>query len=382
LPIVQSSQLRLINNRHSKEYDVTLESVGDLYVVNFAYGAVGAPLKTGTKTPQPVSLAEAQKVYHKLVAEKASKPCSCCGGSYTPLDTPPTPPEPSVAVCAVRREITQPPENTPRHPGFNPELLEPVDVQAAGRLLASGQYGVMRKYDGHRMAFSKQGTSVVAYNRLGKQIPAAMHVAGELLRLEASTIFVDGEYIAGRFVAFDLLEWNGDDIRSNWFSLRHQILAEEFADTTITVAPLWVGVEASMEAIKQEMEHRGEGVVLKHLKRGYMEGRQGTNLKMKFWRSATVRIAKKQKTTTHHSFGMEVFAEGVRGMPDRWMYCGSCTCKGPLPAIGTYREVKYLYVAVGGHLYQPEDWGVREDVVDKDCLWTSLVLKQDSERLI
>src|SRR3954469_6682280 len=95
LPIVQSSQLRLINSRHSKEYDVTLESQGGGYVVNYAYGAVGAPLKTGTKTPKPVSLAEAQKVYQKLIYEKASKPCSCCGGSYTPSGTPPEPPEPS-----------------------------------------------------------------------------------------------------------------------------------------------------------------------------------------------------------------------------------------------------------------------------------------------
>jgi len=382
LPIVQSSQLRLVNNRHSKEYDVTLESQGGGYVVNFAYGAIGAPLKAGTKTPQPVGLAEAQKVYHKLIAEKSSKPCSCCGGSYTPSGTPPTPPEPSVAVCALRREPDRTPENSPTHPGFNPELLEPVDVQAAGRLISSGQYGVMRKYDGHRHAYSKRGSSIVGYNRLGKQIPVAAHLAEELRRFDASTVFVDGEYIAGRFVAFDLLEIDGHDIRQMAFQARHEILADKFADTTIVVAPLWVGLDNCMAAIQEEMTHRGEGVVLKHLRRGYMPGRQGTNLKMKFWRSATVRIAKKQKTTMHHSFGMEVFAKGVRGMPDRWMYCGSCTCKGSLPELGTYREVKYLYVAVGGHLYQPEDWGAREDVTDADCLWTSLVPKQDSERLI
>jgi hypothetical protein len=28
----------------------------------------------------------------------------------------------------------------------------------------------------------------------------------------------------------------------------------------------------------------------------------------------------------------------------KWVYTGSVTCKGPMPEIGTYREVKYLYV--------------------------------------
>jgi hypothetical protein len=64
------------------------------------------------------------------------------------------------------------------------------------------------------------------------------------------------------------------------------------------------------------------------------------------------------------------------------VYCGSVTCKGPLPEIGTYREVKYLYVGVGGHLYQPEDWGAREDVTPADCGYHQLKLKQDKEELV
>jgi hypothetical protein len=59
-------------------------------------------------------------------------------------------------------------------------------------------------------------------------------------------------------------------------------------------------------------------------------------------------------------------------MIGQWVNVGSVTCKGPIPAIGTYREVKYLYVGVGGRLYQPEDWGAREDVTDADCSFTQL----------
>ena len=46
---------------------------GDGYVVNFAYGRRGGKLTTGTKTKVPVSLAEAQAIFNKIVGEKRDK---------------------------------------------------------------------------------------------------------------------------------------------------------------------------------------------------------------------------------------------------------------------------------------------------------------------
>jgi len=45
----------------------------DLYSVNFQYGRRGATLQTGTKTAAPVALAQARKIFDKLVAEKKAK---------------------------------------------------------------------------------------------------------------------------------------------------------------------------------------------------------------------------------------------------------------------------------------------------------------------
>src|SRR5271168_3673250 len=45
----------------------------DLYSVNFQYGRRGSTLQTGTKTTAPVALAQAQKIFDKLVAEKKAK---------------------------------------------------------------------------------------------------------------------------------------------------------------------------------------------------------------------------------------------------------------------------------------------------------------------
>ena len=92
-----------------------------------------------------------------------------------------------------------------------------------------------------------------------------------------------------------------------------------------------------------------------------MPGKQGVNTKLKFWESCTVRVTQKTKNDSAHSFGVEVLDAGV------WKSVGNVTCKGPLPALGTFRECKYLYVGAGGNLYQPEDLGARSDVTDADC---------------
>lgn len=57
-----------------KVYEVDLCCVGDgEFVVNFRYGARGANLKHGSKTPLPVGRAEAERVFDKLVASKVNK---------------------------------------------------------------------------------------------------------------------------------------------------------------------------------------------------------------------------------------------------------------------------------------------------------------------
>jgi len=45
----------------------------DLYAVNFQYGRRGSTLQTGAKTAVPVALAEARKIFNKLVTEKKAK---------------------------------------------------------------------------------------------------------------------------------------------------------------------------------------------------------------------------------------------------------------------------------------------------------------------
>lgn len=57
-----------------KVYEVDLCQIAeDKYLVNFRYGKRGKNLKEGSKTVQAVSLAEAEKIFNKLVADKKKK---------------------------------------------------------------------------------------------------------------------------------------------------------------------------------------------------------------------------------------------------------------------------------------------------------------------
>ena len=71
---IKQTTLHYQDNRSDKIYEVELLSAGDNgYIVNFRYGRRGANLKEGTKTPNPVSLPQAEKLFDKLVQEKTKK---------------------------------------------------------------------------------------------------------------------------------------------------------------------------------------------------------------------------------------------------------------------------------------------------------------------
>lgn len=380
--------LKLVNEKHNKEYRASLEQTALGWMVNYAYGSIGSPLKEGTKTAVPLEYEKAKAVYDRLVADKAGKACSCCGGIYASttgaLNGHSSHLQP-VAQCATTKVVPMPTRGKTNAPTeFFPELLTAVDVLDAERFLNDAKYGLMRKYDGHRMAILFADGTVTAFNRLGKRIPAPYGLAEEVTKLaewsEVKTLMLDGEYLGGKFVAFDLLYCDGNT-KALPFLDRWEILlgivSKPPQGTEIGLASLLTGRDDKVRFFLAEHDSNGEGVVLKRLDKPYMPGRQGSSIKIKFWKSATVRIARKQKTTEHHSFGTEVLKDGRQ-----WVYTGSVTCKGPLPQVGTYREIKYLYLGVGGHLYQPEDLGARTDVTDADCKIEQLKIKQSREELV
>jgi len=68
IPTLQSASLYFHEGNSNKEYHAAIEPRNEGYIVTFAYGRRGNTLTTGTKTSHPVSLAEATKVFDKLIA--------------------------------------------------------------------------------------------------------------------------------------------------------------------------------------------------------------------------------------------------------------------------------------------------------------------------
>lgn len=73
MKLVCQTKLQFKEGSSDKIYEVDLCESGEKYFVNFRYGRRGAELKEGTKTSVPVDLAEAEKIFQKLVDEKTRK---------------------------------------------------------------------------------------------------------------------------------------------------------------------------------------------------------------------------------------------------------------------------------------------------------------------
>ena len=126
-----------------KVYQANIESRGEAFVVNFAYGRRGSTMNTGTKTSQPVDYETAWQIYSKLVNEKKAK-------GYT------------------EGEAGTPYQNSPKQAsGLLPQLLNPIDEAEVARLTSDPNYVMQQKHDGRRMILRKQNGTIEAINRKG-----------------------------------------------------------------------------------------------------------------------------------------------------------------------------------------------------------------------
>ncbi len=73
MKLVCQTKLHFREGNSDKVYEVDLCEIGEKFVINFRYGRRGTELKEGVKTPNPVNLAEAEKIFQKLVDEKTRK---------------------------------------------------------------------------------------------------------------------------------------------------------------------------------------------------------------------------------------------------------------------------------------------------------------------
>jgi len=295
---VSSTTLRYRDGSSDKQYTVSIDAQGDGFVVNAAWGRTGRAMQTACKTAAPVPLEEAQAAAEELLNEKRKKGYSDAEGG--------------AAFSGI--------EHAGRDSGVRVQLLEPVGDGTAERMLSDPAWFMQVKYDGERrVIILEPGCPVVGTKRNG----LAVAINGDLAQVCEGRIpvtgktIIDGEDFGSTFAPFDLLMWQGDDLRDLPYSERLALL-ESLIETAVRV----IGRNGDKRSVAMEL----------------MDG------------------------------------------SGQWVGVGSCTIPAnfSIPEAGDYVEVGYLYAYPnGGSLFQPTYKGMRRDVDDSACVTSQLKYKAE-----
>ena len=348
--VPENVSLHYQDDRSDKVYHVQVEPKGKGYVVNFQFGRRGSTLQTGSKTPKPVSLDEALKIRERLVREKLGKGYQVMNGAAHAAPVPPT-------------------EAAPRT-DYPAELLTEIpDAQLIG-LLRDDRFWLQEKRDGHRRQIAKRDGELIGYNRKGTAVPLPANLVRELSQIRLDSFVLDGEIEGDQFIAFDLLNADGDladaPYSQRFTQLTRLLKGMRSAQTVAT----WTGSRNKEQAAVDLHDLRAEGLVFKRADAPYRGGRNGQHYKFKFVKTCTakvLRVGDKGK----QSVALGLLEKG------KWVDAGTVSTIGkPATQVGDLIEVRYLYATEGRRLYQAIYMRKRDDQSDSDCRIDQLVFKQ------
>lgn len=337
-----------------KVYQAAIEPAGSQFVVNFAYGRRGSTLTTGTKTSSPVDYPAAKKIYAKLVSEKKAKGYAE-GADGTPYQ-----------------------HADKQASGILPQLLNPIEEAEVELLLCDDNYCAQEKFDGKHLLVRKQDDDLEGINKKGFVVGLPQTVANEL-RSVAGSFIPDGESIGDDYHAFDLLEYNGENLRALPYRIRLARLIDLLLLTRSDYKYIRLVETAFSTRQKTELWERlrrenREGIVFKRLDAPYVPGRPnsgGPQLKFKFVATASVVVAR-----INVQRSVEVSLLQGRNL----VSCGNVTIPAnhQIPRVGDVVDVRYLYAYRDSlALYQPVYLGPRDDVDPGECLVSQLKFKAE-----
>jgi bifunctional non-homologous end joining protein LigD len=352
---MQHTTLYYREGNSDKVYRVELAPQDAGYVVRFAYGRRGSTLTAGTKTPQPVSLVEAERVFRQLVQSKTAK-------GYTPGQDG----TPYTATDTAERST-----------GITPQLLNPVDDP--GPFVVSDAYCAQPKHDGRRMLIRKHGPLITGINRRGLVCGVPLSIQ-EAAKCFESDYLLDGEGVGDRLHAFDLLELDGTDLRQRPYRERLADLLNLLAGAQqrhILFVETRFGSAAKRELVTRLAQERAEGVVFKKVDAPHTPGRPssgGSQFKHKFVETASAIVLSVHPKRRSVALGLY---DG-----DHLVEAGNVAIPAdqPVPSAGSIIEVRYLYAMPGSNaLFQPVCLGIRDDLSPADCTLAQLKHKPEEE---
>lgn len=348
-----------------KEYHAEVVAVDGGYLVNYRYGRRGSTLTCGCKTPAPVDIAQATKIFEKLVKEKTSK-------GYTPDES---------------GSAYQGTEKAGLKTDFIPQLLNPISEDEAMRLIDDPDWVAQEKFDGERRgAHACDDGNVTGINRKGLSVPLTQAIADELKRIsmQSGAIRVDGEQIGDILYVFDLHVKSGTSRRDLPFRDRIVLAQVALQDCkNIKVVPV-AETSAEKRALWDKVKaNKGEGVVFKRHSAHVKEGRPASGgdwLKFKFTESASCYVMEINSGKRSVKLGLLDNSGRTDVIAGQLMVSvGSVTIPAnhDVPSVSDIVEVEYLYAYKGGSLFQPVYRGKRTDLDISACVTGQLKYKPE-----
>jgi bifunctional non-homologous end joining protein LigD len=356
-PDLKTASLYFHEGPSDKVYHATIKPQDEGFIVTFAYGRRGCTLNTGTKTPVPVTQADATKVFDKLIASKIAK-------GYRPIANTNAP----LPVLSGREGLDG---------GVRCQFLNPIEETDVARLLTDNRHSLQEKHDGRRLMVRKRDHEITGINRRGLivAIPEPIRAAVALI---PGDCLIDGEAVGDTLHAFDLLEVNGRDLRQRRY-------LDRFSGLILLLPPnqpalRWVATTVDpndkIEVYEDLRLNNREGVVFKDMNAPFSPGRPnfgGPQLKFKFVESASFVVT-----------GINAKRSVTLGLydGDRLVPAGNVTIppNHAIPQKGTVAECRYLYAhKQSGAIYQPVYLGPRTDIPPSECGVDQLKYKAEAE---
>ena len=359
MAIVKSIELFFQEGSSDKLYHATLVVEADgTHSVEVAWGRRGANLNTGKKAVH-VTLAEAQKIFDRVVREKTNKGYQEITTTVQPAAVaPPAPPKPSLIAA---------------------QLLTALDDHELDGFLRNDAMLAQQKLDGIRILAHVDAAGVRPTNRNGAPTDKVAQALLDGLKGLPHGSIVDGEVVDGAYWLFDLLRMGAHDVAHVGYEERWQILADEFAPLlsgSIHVLKIAAGHADKRALYDALVDNAAEGIVFKDRAAPYKAGRPssgGTQRKYKLQKSADVVLLSNAGNAylmgVHHGPKMvevgKVFAGTTnesRAAIDTLLAAG----KKPVA------EVRYLYATDDHQLFQPVFVRLRDDKQPRLCVRTQL----------
>lgn len=312
----------------NKQYTVWLEAKNDGWSVEFQFGPIGGFVQGGTKTKTPVPLADAKKIYDKIVREKRAK------GYVEGADAP------AFSQTAGASDT-----------GLRPMLLTDASGQDPEPYLKDPAWAAQRKMNGKRIMIRTTAGGVIGSNRRGLECPIPDIIRTELAYGDAD---LDGELIGDIYHAFDILEMDGKNLRGEPYRERHAEL-DAWRPTLnhFRTVPLVVGEKAKRALYAKLQADRQEGIVFKRLEAAYLPGEiknlgKTGAIKMKFYTEGSFFVLDWNKGTS------SVQVAALDGK--KHVSVGNVTVAAKYVdqvSKGDVVRVRYLFATGGDQLYQP-----------------------------